>query len=331
MASLRGQIGLVFQDTFVFDTTLRENIAIGKPDASEAEIVAAVEAAQLTSYVQSLPNGYDTVLGERGLVMSGGQRQRLAIARALLRDPRILILDEATSALDMQTEREILDTLAQLARGRTTISITHRLSLAMMADRIVVLEAGKVVEQGQHADLSHAGGLYETLFREQTGRPGDAPAAGTRGLAAVAERLRAIPVFSGLNADALRALAEQVTLERRGPGEDVVTQGEPGETLYMIASGEVEVVVNTVTGPRRANVLGAGDYFGEMALIDDAPRAATVRTLGSTQLYSLTRNDFIALLEQEPAIRAAVNDTAAQRRHALAAVIAVEAVPAGAR
>jgi ABC-type multidrug transport system fused ATPase/permease subunit len=322
LASLRGQIGLVFQDTFVFDTTLRENIAIGKPEAGEAEIIAAVEAAQLTSYVQGLPNGYDTVLGERGLVMSGGQRQRLAIARALLRNPRILILDEATSALDMQTEREIIATLAELAKGRTTISITHRLSLATMADRIVVLDGGRVIEEGAHQDLVRAGGLYQRLFRDQVdrGSSGELGSGGVRGPQAILERMRAVPLFDGLAEESLRSLAGQVTLEHFEAEEEVVRQGDDGDTLYVIARGSVEVLVRVGTGQRRVNVLNAGDYFGEMALLDDRPRAATVRTLGPAHLYSLTRNDFLALLEQQPAIRDAVAATVAGRRSALNAL-----------
>src|SRR5207237_1701949 len=114
------------QDTFVFDTTLRENIGMGRAGASDSEIVAAAHAARLDDYIQGLPAGLDTVLGERGVRMSGGQRQRLAIARALLRDPRILVLDEATSALDAQTEREVLETLLVVSRGRTTVTVTHR-------------------------------------------------------------------------------------------------------------------------------------------------------------------------------------------------------------
>lgn len=168
LASLRSQIGLVFQDTFVFDTTLRENIAIGRPGATQAEIVQAAKAARLDSYIALLPDGYDTLLGERGVKMSGGQRQRLAIARALLRNPRILILDEATSALDSRTESEILDTLREVSRGRTTISITHRLSLAATANHIMVLDEGRVVEQGSHSELVKAGGLYQQLYEEQT-------------------------------------------------------------------------------------------------------------------------------------------------------------------
>lgn len=168
IGSLRGQIGIVFQDTFVFDTTVRENIALARPGATDAEIQAAARGAQLNTYIESLPAGYDTVLGERGVRMSGGQRQRLAIARVLLRDPRILILDEATSALDARTEAEIAETLAAIAQSRTIISITHRLTSALKADHIYVLDQGRVVERGNHANLMRAGGLYQQLYDEQT-------------------------------------------------------------------------------------------------------------------------------------------------------------------
>jgi ABC-type multidrug transport system fused ATPase/permease subunit len=169
LASLRGQIGVVFQDTAIFDTSLGENIGLGRLGATESEIAAAAGAAQLGSYVASLPQGYATLVGERGVRMSGGQRQRVALARALLRDPRLLILDEATSALDAQTEREILDTLVEVGRGRTIVSVTHRLSLAASADHIVVVDHGRIVEQGTHADLVRRHGVYRRLYEEQTG------------------------------------------------------------------------------------------------------------------------------------------------------------------
>jgi ATP-binding cassette subfamily B protein len=169
VSSHRGQIGLVFQDTFIFDTTVRENIGIGQPQATDADIMAAAKAARLDEDIQAMPSGYDTVLGERGVRMSGGQRQRLAIARAILRNPTVLLLDEATSALDAQTETGILETIAALKHGRTVISVTHRLSWAKEADLIFVLEKGRLVEQGAHAELVTADGLYQKLYQEQMG------------------------------------------------------------------------------------------------------------------------------------------------------------------
>jgi ABC-type multidrug transport system fused ATPase/permease subunit len=320
LASLRGQIGLVFQDTFIFDTTLRENIGLSKPGATDAEIAAAAKAARLESYIEGLPAGYDTVLGERGVRMSGGQRQRLAIARALVRDPRILILDEATSALDATTEREILDTLVEVARGRTTVSITHRIAFAAKAGLIFVLENGRLVEQGTHADLVQAGGLYASLYEEQMGAGGAGRASVSRtGLEAA--RLHAIPLFSNLGTDALRELGGEVMRERYAGGEDVVRQGEQGDKLYIIDKGQVEILLANAAGDeRRVNVLNEGDYFGEMALLAGEPRNATVRTTMPSALYSLSQADFTHLLESAPDISRAVSETVEARRAALVSV-----------
>lgn len=313
LRSLRGQIGLVFQDTFIFDTTVRENIAIARPDATDVQIAEAARAAQLESYIAGLPNGMDTVLGERGTRMSGGQRQRLAIARVLLRDPRILILDEATSALDAQTESEVLSALSQLKQGRTTISITHRLSWAAAADRVYVLDKGRVVEEGPHAQLVTAGGLYQRLYEEQSSY-------GTRPQADQEWRaMRAIPLFAGLNETDLRSLSESFLSERFAAGADIILQGEPGDKLYLIVQGEVEVLQNTGERNQRLATLSTGDYFGEMALVSDQPRAATVRALRTTQLYSLARPDFAALLNGQPTLQTAIHQTMKQRQTALTA------------
>jgi ABC-type multidrug transport system fused ATPase/permease subunit len=311
--SLRGQIGIVFQDTFVFDTTVRENIALAREGATDAEVLEAAQAARLGDWIDSLPAGADTVLGERGVRMSGGQRQRLAIARALLRDPRILILDEATSALDARTEAEILETLQEAASGRTTLSITHRLSLAARSDYVVVLEQGEIVEQGTHGELAHAGGPYERLFEEQTAYAG----AGLAPAGVEAARLRTIPLFADLGPSELAALAERLTVEQRPAGDDVVRQGDEGRKLFVVASGELEVLVAGGSGERRVNTLNEGDFFGEMALLSDEPCAATVRTTMPSELYSLSRADLASLLERDDQAREAVAGQMAARRRAL--------------
>ena len=167
LPALRSRIALVSQETFLFNTTIRENIQMGKLGATDDEIVDAARAARVHDFIMTLPAGYDTIVGERGTRLSGGQRQRLAIARALLRDAPILILDEATSALDAETEQEILEELAEATRGKTTISITHRLALAMRADRIYVLDRGRIVDSGTHAELLARDGLYKKLFEDQ--------------------------------------------------------------------------------------------------------------------------------------------------------------------
>jgi ATP-binding cassette, subfamily B, bacterial len=170
LASLRRQIGIVQQDVFLFGGTLRENVAYGKLEASEGEILEAVRRARLDEMVAALPNGLDTIIGERGVKLSGGQQQRLAIARMFLKNPPILILDEATSALDTETERAIQRSLAELAVGRTTLVIAHRLATVHHADRIVVVDDGRVVEQGRHEELlERRSGVYRRLHEAQFG------------------------------------------------------------------------------------------------------------------------------------------------------------------
>jgi ABC-type multidrug transport system fused ATPase/permease subunit len=165
---LRQQIALVLQEPIIFSGTLAENIAYGRPGASEADIVAASRAAGLDEFVRELPDGYDTQVGERGVRLSGGQRQRLSIARAFLKDAPILILDEPTSNLDATTEQHVFESIDRLAHGRTTLVISHRLATAQRADRIVVLADGRIVEEGTHQVLLARDGAYAALYRHQT-------------------------------------------------------------------------------------------------------------------------------------------------------------------
>jgi ATP-binding cassette subfamily B protein len=168
-ASLRGAMGFVSQDVFLFQGTVRENLTYGRPGATDHEVVQAATLAEAHTFISALPDGYDTVVGERGQKLSGGQRQRLTIARALVRDPAVLVLDEATSAVDNETEAAIQRSLARVSQGRTTIVIAHRLSTVRHAHRIHVLEAGRVTESGTHEELLDQAGLYAALWRVQTG------------------------------------------------------------------------------------------------------------------------------------------------------------------
>jgi ABC-type multidrug transport system fused ATPase/permease subunit len=168
-SSLRRQMAIVQQETFLFNGTVLENLTYGRPDASMEEVERAVAAANATDFIGEMPQGYATEIGERGVRLSGGQRQRLAIARAFLADPRILVLDEPISSVEPESEWVITCALERLMEGRTTFITSHRLSIVRRAHRIIVLDAGRVVEQGTHRDLLRNSGLYAAMYRRQMG------------------------------------------------------------------------------------------------------------------------------------------------------------------
>ncbi len=165
--SLVRNIGIVSQETYLFHATIRENLRYAKPDATQAELESAARGASIHDTIVSFPDGYDTVVGERGYRLSGGEKQRIAIARVLLKDPAVLILDEATSALDSISERVVQEALDAASRGRTTIAVAHRLSTVIAADVIFVVVAGRVVERGTHDELLAADGMYSSLYAQQ--------------------------------------------------------------------------------------------------------------------------------------------------------------------
>lgn len=167
LSSLIGNMGMVTQETYLFFDTIRANLLYARSSASGDELITAAKTANIHDFIQSLPDDYDTVVGERGYRLSGGERQRVAIARVVLRDPRILILDEATSSLDSLSEELIQSALKQVMKNRTSLVIAHRLSTILAADKILVLDQGRLVQQGTHQDLLDQGGLYQILYETQ--------------------------------------------------------------------------------------------------------------------------------------------------------------------
>jgi ATP-binding cassette subfamily B protein len=182
--SLRRNVGVILQEVFLFTATIRDNIAYGKPDASQEEIEEAARIAQIHDFIVSLPDGYDTWVGERGMTLSGGQKQRVAIARMLLLNPRILVLDDSTSAVDMETEYLIQQARASLIKGRTSFVIAHRLRTVKEADQILVVDQGRIVQRGRHEELVQQEGLYQQIYRLQLRDQEEALADVTMGAAA---------------------------------------------------------------------------------------------------------------------------------------------------
>ena len=300
-ASLRSQFGVVFQESFLFNTTVRENIRMGRPGAGDEEVEAAARAAEIHEFVLAQPDGYDTVVGERGGWLSGGQRQRLAIARAILRDPAILVLDEATSALDPGTEAAINATLRRVSEGRTSITVTHRLAVATSADRIFVLDNGRLVESGSHEELVASPGPYSDLWRRQSGFTIEDD--GDRAVVSP-ERLAEVPILGGVEPALLAQIAQRFTSERYPAGRVVVREGDPGERFYLVVRGRLIATRKDADGyPVQVNVHEDGDHFGEIALLRKANRLATVTAETPSLLLSLAREHFLDLIENAPHVR----------------------------
>lgn len=308
--SLRGQMSAVFQENFLFNSSIRENIRLGKLTATDAEVEAAARSAEIHDLIVSLPDGYDTVVGEGGGRLSGGQKQRLAIARAILSDPTILLLDEATSALDPGTEAAINEMLVRLGRGRTVISVTHRLASAQDADQIFVMDNGQLVEQGSHEVLLARQGMYCDLWQKQSGF---AVSKDGRQARVEAERLRHVTLFADLDKATLEQIAPQFHSEYFEAEHIVFNQGDVGDRFYLIVRGQVEVLAVGADGQsHQLEILEDGDHFGEMSLLHDQPRNATIRTLGNCLFLTLTQDEFLQMLSRLPQIAPALERRIAQ-------------------
>lgn len=310
-STLRSCMSAVFQESYVLNLSIRDNIRLGNLGATDAEIERAARDAELHDRIMSLPNGYDTLAGERGGIFSGGQRQRLAIARALLSAPKILLLDEPTAALDPETEANIQETLRRVGKGRTVISVTHRLSWAVHCDRILVLEKGHLVEQGTHTELLARGGRYARLWADQSGF---LISSDGKDATVLPERLREIGLLKGLSDAQFELIAGYFISERLEPGRVVFQQGDPADRLYLIARGEVEVTARDPSGKeRRLVALRDGDVFGEIGLLMNGTRTASVRATLPTLVLSLSAKHVVALFRDAPELRERFLATAEER------------------
>ena len=314
-ASLALQVGAVFQESFLFDATIGENIRLGRCEADDAEVEAAARAAGIHEFLSGLPLGYGSPAGEGGARLSGGQRQRVALARALVRRPAVLVLDEATSALDPETEAGIVATLKELGGRHTLISVTHRLATARHADLIVVMADGRVAEQGTHETLLAARGVYARLWDQQSGF---VISPSGRDAAIEPRRLAAIPLFSSLTPELHARLATRFTTMDVPVGRTLFEEGERGDMLYVIVRGRVGVARRGPEGAElHVSVLEDGDFFGEIALLEEVRRTATVRALTPCLLLVLDRGEFRDLLAHAPDLRQVFEGAAQARLAAL--------------
>ena len=319
--SVRNQIVVLPQDTFIMNLTLYDNILVGRPDATGAEVIEAAKGAGLHEWISGLPGGYDTIVSDRDTAVSTPNRQRIAAARALLRsDASLLLMEDSFSALDAAEQRDLEQRLRGPEGDRTVVKIAQRLGTVTDADEIIVLDAGQIVQRGKHDDLLEEGGLYAQLIRDELGE------AAVSGARQAVRRLSKLEPFSSLPPQVLEETARLLLYAERAPGEILCRQGSVGDELFIIGRGDVEIAVLDDEGNERiVNILHEGDYVGEISFLRRTPRNATVRAQTNVEVHILRRLDFDALLERLGSITLAhLEDTAKARiedtRQKLAAV-----------
>ena len=317
----RSCLGMVLQEPFLFDSTVRENIRVGRLGASDAEVEEAARLTDVHEMIMGLSAGYDTRVGERGSRLSSGQRQRICLARAMLRDPQLLLLDDPTSALDPVTEISVNQTLSRITQGRSVVLSTHNLQAVTEFDCILLLDRGRLLESGTHRELLDRDGDYARLWRRQ-----NVLTVGGEGLRmrVQPERLRNIPLLANLEDDALDDLSRRVIIEGLAGDSVIFRQQDLAEKFYIIVRGQVELTIRTPKGEDRVlHTVNDGEFFGEFELVESQVRIATARTTRSTVLLSLYREFFLDLLADAPdmvsTIRLAVDQRYQQREEALRA------------
>lgn len=295
-ASLGSQVGAVLQQSILLNTTIRNNICFAKPDASDDEIINAAKRAGIHDYIVTLPKGYDSDVGVAGKWLSEGQKQRIALARAILPDPAILLLDEVTSALDPESEAGVNATIQRLARDRTVIMVTHRLASVMYVDRLVVIDQGQVKEQGRHDELLAQSGLYHRLWQLQSGFviSGDGQHAEVEG-----ERLQAIPLFRDVALDTLNKLASQFASEFHQTGHSIYDEGQRGDKFFIVVRGTVSVsTLDAANQLIRLADMEDGDYFGEGEMLSRGRRTTTVKATSPCLVLALRAEHFHAMMDE---------------------------------
>jgi ATP-binding cassette subfamily B protein len=299
--SLNHLIGLISQEPLLFNMSVRENIKLGKLDATQEEIEAAAKAAEIHHVIIAKAEGYDTILGERGVGFSIGQRQRIAIARAIIRKPAILLLDEPTSALDPATEFSLNSTLERICKECTSVAVTHRLDLVINADCIFVMKNQNICEQGTHVELLGRNGFYKELWDKQHGFIFNEE----KNVAVSAERLQAMPLFKDFSVELLNQIIPLFKTVNYDEDQIIISKADRGDLFYILAHGKVAVLKSEVGDgiSNRVTTLADGDYFGEIALFKNIPRTASIQALTPCICLTLSQADFLNLLTQYPILK----------------------------
>lgn len=307
----RQQMAFVFQEPTFIDGSIRDNLVfLSEVPYTDEELYDGLRKTGMAESVRRMKDGLDTPVESRLGSLSGGEAQRLALARALLTKPDILVLDEVTSALDPRSEAEIRAMIQSLTPALTVIMITHRLDHGQDADQILVMDQGRLAEQGTYRELTASGGLFSSLLTKQTGF-----SISSNGQVAEVEgsRLNQIPLFASIGSSPLEELSEAFITEVFEEGETVIYEGDLGDQFYLIARGKVSVRSGGAAPDDEVAVLEDGDYFGELALLHDEPRNATIIAKEKTTCLMLKKDDFHGLLQAHPQVRQAVEHEAARR------------------